>query len=73
MIAPCLFEDSCSAAVVVNDDGIILKFVFIEELIGVPLVWQVEFCIDLVLGVAPVAKDPYRLMRPNEGTSCSIF
>ena len=46
---------------VVNDDAIVLKFVFIEEPTGVPLVWQVEFRIDLVPGVAPASNVPYRL------------
>ena len=57
----------------VSNEAIVSKFVFIEELTGVQLVRQVEFCIDLVPGVAPVAKAPYRQMRPNEGTSFSIF
>ncbi|GKC18251.1 putative reverse transcriptase domain-containing protein, partial [Tanacetum coccineum] len=39
--------------------------VFPEELPGLPLPRQVEFQIDLVLGVAPVAHAPYRL-APSE-------
>ena len=35
--------------------------VFLEELPGVPPEQQVEFRIDLVPGVAPIAKEPYRL------------
>nr|GEU94471.1 reverse transcriptase domain-containing protein [Tanacetum cinerariifolium] len=35
--------------------------VFPEDLLGFPLVRQVEFQIDLILGVAPVARAPYRL------------
>ncbi|KAJ9543534.1 hypothetical protein OSB04_023241 [Centaurea solstitialis] len=35
--------------------------VFPKELPGLPLHRQVEFHIDLVLGVAPVAKSPYHL------------
>jgi hypothetical protein len=35
--------------------------VFPEDVSGLPLVRQVEFRIDLMLGVAPVAKAPYRL------------
>nr|GEX69692.1 putative reverse transcriptase domain-containing protein [Tanacetum cinerariifolium] len=35
--------------------------VFLEELPGLPPVRQVEFQIDLILGVAPVAQAPYRL------------
>ena len=36
--------------------------VFPEELPGVPPERQVEFRIDLVLGAAPIAKAPYRLI-----------
>ncbi|GJR22307.1 putative reverse transcriptase domain-containing protein [Tanacetum coccineum] len=39
--------------------------VFPEDLLGIPPVRQVEFQIDLVLGVAPVARAPYRL-APSE-------
>ncbi|GJS00669.1 hypothetical protein Tco_0317177 [Tanacetum coccineum] len=35
--------------------------VFPEDLSGLPLTRQVEFQIDLVLGVTPVAQAPYRL------------
>ncbi|GJR31745.1 putative reverse transcriptase domain-containing protein [Tanacetum coccineum] len=35
--------------------------VFLEDLPGLPLIRQVEFQIDLVPGVAPVARAPYRL------------
>ncbi|GKB66586.1 putative reverse transcriptase domain-containing protein [Tanacetum coccineum] len=35
--------------------------VFPEDLPGIPLARKVEFQIDLVLGVAPVARAPYRL------------
>ncbi|GKC21216.1 hypothetical protein Tco_1023366, partial [Tanacetum coccineum] len=35
--------------------------VFPEDLPGIPPARQVEFQIDLVLGVAPVARAPYRL------------
>ncbi|GJT81952.1 putative reverse transcriptase domain-containing protein [Tanacetum coccineum] len=37
--------------------------VFPEDLLGLPPVRQVEFQIDLVPGVAPVARAPYRLAR----------
>ena len=73
MVTPRLFVASCSATVMVSDEAIVPKFVFINELTGVPLVQQVEFRIDLVPGVAPIAMAPFRLMRPNERTSCSIF
>ncbi|GKD18225.1 putative reverse transcriptase domain-containing protein [Tanacetum coccineum] len=39
--------------------------VFPEDLPGLPLVRQVEFQIDLILGAAPVARAPYRLV-PSE-------
>ncbi|GKF95479.1 hypothetical protein Tco_0288214 [Tanacetum coccineum] len=39
--------------------------VFPEDLSGLPLTRQVEFQIDLVPGVAPVARAPYRL-TPSE-------
>ena len=73
MVTPRFIVASCSGTVMVSDEAIVPKFVFIGELIGVPLVRQVEFRIDLVPGVAPVAMAPFRLMRPNERTSCSIF
>ena len=73
MVTPRLFVASCSATVMVSDEAIVSKFVFIEELTGVPLVRQVVSRINLVPGVAPVTKALYRLMRPNERTSCSIF
>nr|GEX33792.1 reverse transcriptase domain-containing protein [Tanacetum cinerariifolium] len=39
--------------------------VFPEELPGLPPVWQVEFQIDLIPEVAPIARAPYRL-APSE-------
>ncbi|GJW06680.1 putative reverse transcriptase domain-containing protein [Tanacetum coccineum] len=39
--------------------------VFHEDLLGLPLTQQVEFQIDLIPGVAPVAQAPYRL-APSE-------
>ncbi|GKD19733.1 putative reverse transcriptase domain-containing protein [Tanacetum coccineum] len=36
--------------------------VFPEDLPGLPLIRQVEFQIDLILGVAPVSRAPYRLV-----------
>ncbi|GKA20997.1 retrotransposon protein, putative, ty3-gypsy subclass [Tanacetum coccineum] len=39
--------------------------VFLENLLGLPLVRQVEFQIDLIPGAAPVARAPYRL-APSE-------
>nr|GEV06009.1 putative reverse transcriptase domain-containing protein [Tanacetum cinerariifolium] len=42
-----------------------LKGLFPEELSGLPLTRQMEFQIDLIPGVAPVARAPYRL-APSE-------
>ncbi|GJY89212.1 putative reverse transcriptase domain-containing protein [Tanacetum coccineum] len=39
--------------------------VFPKDLPGLPLIRQVEFQIDLILGAAPVAQAPYRL-APSE-------
>nr|GFC95529.1 putative reverse transcriptase domain-containing protein [Tanacetum cinerariifolium] len=39
--------------------------VFLEDLLAIPPARQVEFQIDLVPGVAPVARAPYRL-APSE-------
>ncbi|GKE75360.1 putative reverse transcriptase domain-containing protein [Tanacetum coccineum] len=39
--------------------------VFLEDLPSLPLVLQVEFQIDLILGAAPIAHAPYRL-APSE-------
>jgi hypothetical protein len=39
--------------------------VFLEELSGMPLEREVEFYIDMISGMAPIAKRPYR-MAPTE-------
>ncbi|GJY80411.1 putative reverse transcriptase domain-containing protein [Tanacetum coccineum] len=39
--------------------------VFPDDLSGFSLVREIEFCIDLILGVSPVVKSPYRL-APSE-------
>ncbi|GJW20471.1 putative reverse transcriptase domain-containing protein [Tanacetum coccineum] len=39
--------------------------VFPDDLSGLPLSREIEFCIDLILGAMPVAKSPYRLV-PSE-------
>src|SRR5262249_28815230 len=39
--------------------------VFPEDLLGLPLMRDVEFCIDLVPGTTPISKTPYR-MAPTE-------
>ena len=51
----------------VFDVPIVCEFldVFPEELLGVPPKRQVEFRIDLILRVAPIAKAPYRLAPPE--------
>ncbi|GKE24358.1 putative reverse transcriptase domain-containing protein, partial [Tanacetum coccineum] len=46
-----------------SDISVVCEFedVFLEDLSGLPPQRQVEFCIDLVPGVTPVTKSPYRL------------
>ena len=39
--------------------------VFPDKLLGLPPEWQIEFAIDLVPGLAPILKAPYRL-APSE-------
>ena len=39
--------------------------VFPDDLHGIPLVWYVEFWIELIQGATPVTKSPYRL-APSE-------
>ncbi|GJZ98000.1 putative reverse transcriptase domain-containing protein [Tanacetum coccineum] len=39
--------------------------VFPDDLLGLPLVREIEFCIDLILGASPVVRSPYRL-APSE-------
>nr|GEU86779.1 reverse transcriptase domain-containing protein [Tanacetum cinerariifolium] len=50
-----------------QDSNVITDFpeVFPKDLLGIPPIRQVEFQIDLVPGVAPVARVPYRL-APSE-------
>ena len=51
----------------VHDVPVVREYpnVFLEDLTGVPPERQVEFRIDLVPGVAPIAKAPYRLAPPE--------
>nr|GFB53134.1 hypothetical protein [Tanacetum cinerariifolium] len=51
----------------VEDVPVIRNFpeVFPDDLPGLPLPRQVEFCIDLITGATPVARAPYRL-APSE-------
>ncbi|GKC90693.1 putative reverse transcriptase domain-containing protein, partial [Tanacetum coccineum] len=39
--------------------------VFPNDLLGLPLVREIEFCIDLISGISPVVRSPYRL-APSE-------
>jgi hypothetical protein len=39
--------------------------VFPDDLSGLPLDWDVEFKIELLPGMAPISRRPYR-MPPNE-------
>ncbi|GJS28461.1 putative reverse transcriptase domain-containing protein [Tanacetum coccineum] len=50
-----------------NEIFVVREFsdVFPEDLSGLPLQRQVEFCIELVVGATPIAKSPYRL-APSE-------
>ncbi|GJY83995.1 hypothetical protein Tco_0497371 [Tanacetum coccineum] len=50
-----------------EDNPVVKEFpdVFPEDLPGIPPVRQVEFQIDLIPKVAPVARTPYRLV-PSE-------
>nr|GEU86411.1 hypothetical protein [Tanacetum cinerariifolium] len=45
--------------------------VFLKEFLGLPPLWQVEFQIDLVSGVAPVVRAPYRL-APSKMRELSV-
>ena len=51
----------------IKDVLVVLEYsdVFLEDLTGVPLERQVDFRIDLVIGVVPIAKAPYRLALPK--------
>jgi len=42
-----------------------LNVFFLEVILGMPPLREVEFCIDLVLGATPISKAPYR-MTPVE-------
>ncbi|GJW37652.1 putative reverse transcriptase domain-containing protein [Tanacetum coccineum] len=46
---------------------VVKKFleVFLDDLPGLPPLWEIEFHIKLILGVVPIAKSPYRL-APSE-------
>nr|GFA10394.1 putative reverse transcriptase domain-containing protein [Tanacetum cinerariifolium] len=46
--------------------------IFLEDLPGLPPARQVEFQIDLIPGIAPVARAPYRL-APSEFSKCDFW
>ncbi|GKD84230.1 hypothetical protein Tco_1351069, partial [Tanacetum coccineum] len=39
--------------------------VFLDDLSGLPPLWEIEFRIELIPGAVPIAKSPYRLV-PSE-------
>ncbi|GKG32811.1 hypothetical protein Tco_0430321, partial [Tanacetum coccineum] len=39
--------------------------VFLDDLYGLPPIWEIKFGIELIPGAMPVAKSPYRL-TPSE-------
>ncbi|GJX77356.1 putative reverse transcriptase domain-containing protein [Tanacetum coccineum] len=41
--------------------------VFPDYLLGLPLVREIEFRIDLILGASPIVRSPYRSVRRHEG------
>lgn len=51
----------------IGDVDILMKFqdVFPEQLLGLPPDRQIEFTIDFVPGVEPIARSPYQL-APSE-------
>ena len=42
------------------------KNVFLDEVPGLPPKGDIDFTINLVLGAAPISKDPYNRMRSLE-------
>ena len=50
-----------------SDVRVVYKFqdVFPQELSGLPLDWEIEFEIELLPGIVPISKAPYR-MAPAE-------
>ena len=39
--------------------------VFPDEILGIPPKREIDFTIEIVLGVAPVSKTPYRMSMPE--------
>nr|GFC42718.1 hypothetical protein [Tanacetum cinerariifolium] len=60
-------HDTTSDVPSIHDQPIVSEFpdVFPNELPGIPLVHEVEFSIELILGTEPISKAPYR-MAPIE-------
>ena len=60
-------RDVSKASGRVEDVPVVWEFadVFPEELVSLPPEREVEFCIEVVPGTAPIAKAPYR-MAPRE-------
>nr|GFC35120.1 putative reverse transcriptase domain, aspartic peptidase domain protein [Tanacetum cinerariifolium] len=60
-------HDTTSDAPSIHDQPIVsdLPDVFPDELPGIPLVREIEFNIELILGAEPISKAPYR-MAPIE-------
>ncbi|GJT79120.1 putative reverse transcriptase domain-containing protein [Tanacetum coccineum] len=62
-------KGSCSLACIkadekkLDDIRVVRDFleVFPDDLLGLPLVREIEFCIDLIPGASPVVRSPYRL------------
>ena len=41
------------------------RYVFPDEILGLPLKMEIDFTIELVPGAAPVSKTPYRMSMPK--------
>nr|GFB89204.1 hypothetical protein [Tanacetum cinerariifolium] len=56
-------HDTTSDVPSIHDQPIVSEFldVFPDELPGIPLVCEVEFNIELILGAEPISKAPYRM------------
>jgi hypothetical protein len=61
----CIIEEK--QEVKVDDVPIILELIdiFPEELLGLPLDWEIEFFINLLLSTSPISRAPYR-MAPSK-------
>nr|GFC58800.1 hypothetical protein [Tanacetum cinerariifolium] len=56
-------HDTTSYVPSIHDQPIVSEFpdVFPDELPGIPLVYEVEFSIELIPGAEPISKAPYRM------------